>query len=102
MITIQIGSSRKSIEEHYESWIIQQIINRRKDGVLACVKVFIEVGSVNLVLTTPDYTKSRVSRRLPNPQEKDLIDLWDKKGLNEKDFTPGNIIAFLKQIRGTL
>ena len=99
MITIQINSNQKSIEEHYENWVSQQIINRRKDGVLVCVKVFIEVGSINLILTTPDCTKSNVSRRLPNPQEKDLINLWDKKGLNEKDFTPGNLIAFLKQIK---
>ena len=32
LIEIQIDGSKKSIDEDYESWVNQQINNRRKDG----------------------------------------------------------------------
>ncbi len=38
-------------------------------------------------------------RREQTPNESEVFALWAQRGLNEADFTAGNLIAFLKQFR---
>jgi hypothetical protein len=52
-----------------------------------------------MILTTPNCASSGGGGRTPNAQEKRIFDLWDKRSLNKPDFTGGNLIAFLKQLR---
>lgn len=98
MIEIQIDGSKKSIDEDYESWVNQQINNRRKDGQIICIRVFIKEEQINLVLSSRECSSSRVSRSLLE-KEKAIVDLWNKCRLNTSDFHGGNLIAFLKQVR---
>ena len=99
MITIKIGSSEQSYENADESWINQQINGRRRDGQSVCVRVVINNGSINMVLSTPNCATGGGGGRSPNLQEQRIFDLWDKHGLNKTDFHGGNLIAFLKQLR---
>jgi len=98
LIEIQIDGSKKSIDEDYESWVNQQINNRRKDGQIICIRVFIKEEQINLVLSSRECSSSRVSRSLLE-KEKAIVDLWNKCRLNTSDFHGGNLIAFLKQVR---
>jgi hypothetical protein len=98
MIEIQIAGSKKSIDEDYENWINQQINNRRKDGQIICVRVFIKEEHLNLILSSPECPPIRGSRPL-QAKEKAIVDLWNKCKLNTSDFHGGNLIAFLKQVR---
>ncbi len=98
MIEIQIAGSKKSIDEDYESWVNQQINNRRKEGLIICVCVFIKEDHLNLILSSPECP-SRGSRPPRTEKEKVIVELWDKRGLNTSDFHGGNLVAFLKQVR---
>jgi len=98
VIEIQINGSKKDIDENYESWVNQQIDNRRKEKQIVCVRVFIKEAYLNLILSSrecppirgyPPHTK----------REKVIVELWNKCGLNTSDFHGGNLIAFLKQVR---
>jgi hypothetical protein len=98
LIEIQIAGSKKSIDEDYESWVNQQINNRRKDGQIICVRVFIKEEQINLILSSRECPSIGGSRPL-HAKEKAIVDLWNKYRLNTSDFHGGNLIAFLKQVR---
>ena len=96
MIKVKIGNEeRNGIDER---WIAQQITRRRGSGESVCVQVRIDAEDVNLVLQTPGCLTGAVSGRRPTPLEREVLDLWERHGLNERDFSPGNVIAFLKQL----
>ncbi len=101
MVTVKIGSFEKDLDDVEENWINQQVNGLRRDGKSVCVLVRIRTDSLNVVLTTPECSVSG-GTRLPNPQEKEIFELWNKRGLNESDFTGGNLVAFIKQLRKIL
>ena len=99
-VTVLIGSDERVMHDRSEideAWINQQINRRQADGRTICVKVHIETHGVNVSLGTPKCPMGPV-RREANPQEREIIDLWDKCGLSREDFTGGNLVAFLKQL----
>ena len=100
MIEIQIAESKKSTDEGYESWVNQQINNRRKEGQIVCVRVFIKEYHLNLILSSPECPLMGRPKRSPfTKQENDILELWNKCKLNTNDFPGGSLIAFLKQVR---
>ena len=105
MIQIQIGSSERrinSIDELEESWINQQVNCRKDDGQNVCVQVAIEQDSINIRLSTPACAINGGCGRPPNQQERAIFDLWGKHGLNQSNFSGGNVVAFFKQLRRIL
>lgn len=102
MIRIRIGNEERDLASVDEHWINQQINLRRKDGQTICVRVTIQEGDMNMVLSTPTCGTSRGGGRPPSPQEREVFDLWDQRGLNKVDFTGGNLVAFLKQLKRIL
>lgn len=97
MIKIQIGTSERDLNDANESWINQQINRRRKDGQSVCVRLRIRTNSLDFTLATSSCGGG--GGRRPKPSEQKIFDLWKKHGLTEADFTGGNLIAFLKQLR---
>ena len=63
-----------------------------------CIKVSIKTGDIDMLLSTPDCGPGGGGRS-PKPKEKDIFDLWDKRGLNKSDFEVGQLIAFVNQIK---
>ena len=96
MIKVKIGNEERDGLD--EGWIAQQITRRRRAGEAVCVQVRIEGDGLNLVLNTPGCPTGVSGGRPPNHLEREVFDLWNRHGLNEPDFSPGNVIAFLKQI----
>ncbi|MBW1741562.1 MAG: hypothetical protein JRJ42_10595 [Deltaproteobacteria bacterium] len=99
MVTIRIGISERDLRSARESWINQQINRRREDGQSVCVQVIIREGSINMMLSTPSCPGSGGGDWRPNAQEREIINLWKKLGLDKDDFHGGNLVAFLKQLR---
>lgn len=98
MVKIRIGDSERTLKDAEESWINQQINDRRLSGDPVCVRIFVQDASMNMVLSTCDCADRSFATRPPNLQEKRIFDLWDRLGLNKSDFHAGSVIAFLKQI----
>ena len=104
MIRIIIGSSEReysSIKDIEESWIAQQVDRRQEDEQDVCVQVFIKLDNVDVRLSTPACSKGGGGRP-PEPKEKAIFALWEERGLNQEDFSGGNVIAFFKQLRKLL
>ena len=98
-IRVLIGSSERDINNIEPNWINEQVNRRRSEGVPVCAKVIIEEGDINLSLATSDCPSTGGgNRRLTGP-EKEVVDLWNKLHLSETNFSSGNLVAFLKQLR---
>jgi hypothetical protein len=98
MHRIRIGTSERPLEEATESWIAQQLNERRKEGQSVCVQVILKTSGIDMVLSTPACGNGSGASRAPNPRESEIFTLWEKRGLRQPDFTAGNVIAFVKQV----
>ncbi len=98
-IRVMIGSIEKDIADADPGWINDQINRRRHDGEPVCVKVTINEEPINVILTTSDCPNRGGGGRPPNTQESEILSLWKKLHLDDKDFTGGNLVAFLRQLR---
>jgi len=99
MIIVSIGGEQRSLKDATPAWINEQIQRRRADGQLICAKVLIRQGGLNISLATPCCADTQGGGRPPNSNEKELLALWDDRGLNTPHFTGGNMVAFLAQLR---
>jgi hypothetical protein len=104
MITIQIGNSGdRSLEDATPQWINEQIKRRRDDDQPVCIQVRIDEPSANITLATPGcFSGGGGGGRTPNQREQRIFELWSKRGLNDPNFTAGNLIAFLNQFEDFL
>lgn len=98
MITITIGQETRALGDATEQWINQQIARRHRDGGSLCVQVKIEKPPLNMLLSTPQCSRNGFGGRPPSEQEQRIFELWDRRGLNQHDFTGGNLVAFLNQL----
>lgn len=98
MITVAIGESERPYEEASPRWVNEQINRRRNDSVTVCVRVMIKKGPIDMTLSTPTCSVG-AGGRAPRSEEREVFELWDKLHMNENDFTGGNLVAFLKQIK---
>ncbi len=99
MVKVIIGEVEKELGSTDESWINQQINRRRADGQSVCVRVIVEEGDMNMMLSTPTCKPSGGRGRHPRPNERTILSLWNQAGLDKHDFTGGNLTAFLKQLK---
>lgn len=101
MITIKIGTEQKQIDDVDPQWINQQINRRRENGASVCVRVFVRLSGLNMILSTPNCEMGG-SGRAPARREREIFDLWGQRGLNRADFSGGNLVAFLEQLKRLL
>ena len=102
MIIIRIGNDERELSSADGHWINQQINRRRDDGQTVCVRITIKEDDLDMVLSTPTCGASGGGGRPPHPREKEVFGLWNQRGLNNADFTGGNLVAFLKQLKRLL
>lgn len=100
MIRIEINETRQDVADINPGWINEQIRKRQDDGVPICVKIFIQEGNVDLVLSCGDCgSQGGGGGRAPNSDEKRIFGLWDEFGCKEKPINPGKITAFLNRVK---
>jgi hypothetical protein len=102
MVKVRIGNDTRDLSDATESWINQQIARRREDGQNICVQVTIQTVGLNVSLTTPGCGAGGGGGRAPSANEGEVIDLWRSRGMNDSNFTGGNLVAFLKQLQRQL
>ncbi len=98
MITVRIAEEERQLDAADEQWINQQINRRRADGQTVCVRVTVHKDDLDVVLSTPNCA-SGGGGRPPRPREREVLDLWNQRGLNDINFTGGSLVAFLKQLK---
>lgn len=102
MVTIRIGSTQTSLAEIDEGWVNQQLSRRHAGGLTVCVQVSISEPEANMSLSTPQCAGGGGGGRPPNQRERRILELWNEYRLNGTDYTGGNLIAFLRQLRRLL
>lgn len=98
MITVCVDGTEYPLGDVSEAWLIEQIRRRRADSVPVCIRISIHTADINATLATSGCAGGGGGERVPNPAEKRVLDLWRHYHLNDDDFAPGQMIAFLKQI----
>ena len=101
MLKVYVGPNEYSLTSSRdidEGELAQRISKYKKDGICPCVKIVIEQDGLNILLQTAGCAKSGGATRPLNPREHDILELWGRSGLNDQDFSPGNLISFLKQV----
>jgi hypothetical protein len=98
MIRVRIGDAERELSSVSESWVNQQINRRKADVQSVCARVIIRQDQLNMTLSTPSCPKG-TGGRSPNRYEKQVFDLWERRDLNKEQFTVGNFITFLKQLK---
>lgn len=98
MNTIKIGNEERSLSDADAQWITQQIVNRRNAGMTVCVIVSVATTDVDLMLATPSCGAGGGGGRQFTSPERGILDLWNKHHLNETEFSPGDVVSFVKQI----
>jgi hypothetical protein len=99
MIRISIDGVERTLEQASQSWLRDEIETRRKSGRSVCVRVTINSGALNMVLTTPACSGGGGGGRPPTPEEKRIFDLWAKREMNTNDFVVGQLNAFLNEVK---
>ena len=98
MGSIRIGNAEKPLKDADPQWITQQINDRRRDGQNVCIVIVIRETDIDVCLATPTCGGGGGRGRSLNMRESELVELWNRLGLNEADFAPGNVVAFVKQV----
>lgn len=99
MITVSISGQTRALKDVEERWIAQEVQARRKAGLPICVMVAIKKPPVDVVLTTPACGGGGGGFRLPTAEETRIFELWRRHHLQENSWSPGDVIAFLKQVQ---
>lgn len=98
MNTIKIGNEQRSLADADAQWITQQINGRRKDGMLVCVVVEITAGDIDVRFATPTCGGGGGGGRPLTMREQEALDIWQRHHLNNENFSPGDVVAFVKQV----
>jgi hypothetical protein len=99
MSEISIGGDQRPLGDVDANWIIEQINGRRRMGEVVCVAVAIRTDGADIRLTTPACVTGQGGGRAPLPREREILDIWRELGLDENDFSAGNVVAFVKRVR---
>jgi len=102
MGTVTIGSDSRPLQDADSQWVTQEINGRRRDKQSVCVHVSVQDPPVSVVLGTPTCGGGGGGGRSPNSEERRIFELWERHHLNTPDFTAGDLVAFLKQLRSLL
>ena len=98
MITVFVGPDSRDGRDVDEHWLCNEIDGRRRDHVSACVRVAVKGDDVYLNLKTPGCPNGFGVSRPLTARESKIVELWHKLGLDQPDFSCGNVHAFLTQL----
>lgn len=100
--TITIGGTTKNLEDADSAWIASQLNGRMQAGSV-CVRIRIKTAEVDITLSSGACPAgSGGGGRQPNIKESHLFDLWHRKHLNLTEFSIGELVSFVNDVRRDL
>lgn len=99
MIRVCINETERKLNEIETNWIHNTIREIQNIGLPICVKILINQGDVNVILSVGDCQSLQGSGEAPNSHEQDIFSLWDRMHVAELPINSGKIVAFLEQVK---
>lgn len=99
MSTIRIGENERQLDDADAHWMQQQVSGRRRDGINPCVRVHIRVPGADIALQSLNCPSQSGAPRQATPLESRLLQLWDKHQMNDANWSVGNLIAAVQQLK---
>lgn len=101
MISIRINGEERQYSNGIEPWINEQINRRRQNNGIVCTEVNVNMAPLNMLLRTSGCVTSAATggSRPPTSAEQRIFGLWASLGLNDPNYSGGQVVAFLKQLR---
>ena len=97
MNRIRIGHADRDLDSADDDWIREHVEDLRSRGTPVCVEVTLHSGSVNMILATPGCGPASGGHEA-NRQEKKILELWKKKGLDDDNFNVRELIDFVERM----
>ena len=97
-IDVRINGIEYGLDQIELSWLHQQIDARRRAGETVCVVVTAHSDGANITLATPDCASGGGGTRPPNRLESEIFERWNELVTGKRDFTAGNVWAFLRYL----
>lgn len=98
MIKVKIGPTQKELKDVDQNWVHEMINLLQKSGEPECVIVNIEEPPINIILSTKACNRAGSGIANFNERERKIIELWQKH-LGKDEVVPGQLVAFLSQLR---
>lgn len=100
MVTFELDGESYSDGEISERWISGKFRDARQNNRLPCFRFDLDTTSAKVGKQTA-YCRSAggVGGRQANPEEAQVLALWERCGLNEEGYGPGNVIKFLNHLK---
>ena len=98
MIKVKIGSTQKELKDVNQSWVHEMIDLLRKSNEPECIIVTIEEPSINITFSKGCNRAASSDTARFNEQERRIIELWEKH-MGKDELVPGQLVAFLNQLR---
>lgn len=100
---IKIGPSERHLGEATPPWIREKYMQEAGLHGSVCVIVRLQAPNFRMTLATPGCRLAGGGNgQKPREREQAILELWDRMNLNCSDFTHGNIVAFLNQLKRIL
>jgi hypothetical protein len=98
MIQVKIGPTRKELKDVDQNWVHEMINFLRKSGEPECVIVTIKEPPIDIILSTNACGGVGNGITNFNEQERKVIEFW-RKHMGKDEVAPGQLVAFLSQLR---
>ncbi|KGT35429.1 hypothetical protein HC02_06125 [Vibrio parahaemolyticus] len=97
MIKIQINDQSFDLSQTNPSWLTKTINELQRGAIPVCLKVFIKIDGVDIVLSCGSCPVGKGGGRNPNDRELEIFELWEKLGCKGEVVNAGNVVAFLNK-----
>lgn len=106
MIQMHIDSDTREFQlsDIPSDWVAQHINNRRRSGVIPCIKLLIREEDVRLWLSVGPCPAGSLggSPRELTKSERRVADFWDERVKRDEDVKVGEIMSFLQRLRSMI
>ena len=96
-VTVTFGTAAAANDAVTGGWIQAQMRTQDEAGQPICAHVLVEGGDISVSLPVGNCTSGGRGGRALNAAETEVVDLYRRRHLDQPQFSPGELEAFIRQ-----